>query len=144
MSDTNYHLRVCAVIRRVPDELLVVSEQFRGEERLNLPGGAPHYGETLQAAVVREVLEETGYAVNPGEIAYVAEHRQERWDDIAVEICFYADVRTVPDKRPLSEVTDVHWLPLNDPRLLAAIPGAAYFANSARGRYFTNSSKDAL
>ncbi len=43
-------------------ELLVVSERHRGSSRpyYKLPGGALHPGEHLAAAVVREVLEETG------------------------------------------------------------------------------------
>jgi len=60
---------VGAVIVRGVDEVLLIR---RGQEPLkgewSLPGGAVELGETLEEAVRREVLEETGLAVEPAGI----------------------------------------------------------------------------
>lgn len=44
-----------------------------GEEYFDLPGGGQHVYETMEEAVVREVLEETGLAVEPVRFAALAE-----------------------------------------------------------------------
>jgi hypothetical protein len=51
-----YAIQVCAAILRPGNELLVVGQLDRGLERIKLPGGVPHFSETLQQAVVREVF----------------------------------------------------------------------------------------
>lgn len=48
-------------------------EEKTGEIYYDLPGGGQHPFETMEEAVVREVLEETGYAVETGRFAAVAE-----------------------------------------------------------------------
>jgi mutator protein MutT len=42
--------------------------------RWSLPGGAIELGETLHAAIVREVFEETGLAVEAGPLVEVVDH----------------------------------------------------------------------
>jgi len=50
-----------AVVRR-GDRFLLVHERKHGQ-RWYLPGGRAEFGETLQAAALRETLEETGIAI---------------------------------------------------------------------------------
>ena len=57
-----HYIGAGGVVLNDRDELLVVCEKHRrgGRPYFKLPGGALHPGEHLAAAVVREVLEETG------------------------------------------------------------------------------------
>lgn len=73
-----------AIIERVsatgaPEILLSrLSEIVTSEELWSLPGGGLDHGEDPRAAVVREVLEETGLEAGVGETARVFSHRGER------------------------------------------------------------------
>lgn len=53
--------------------LLNRCETSRGEEYFDLPGGGQHVYETMEEAVAREVLEETGLTVEPVRFAALAE-----------------------------------------------------------------------
>ncbi|MEV6279113.1 NUDIX domain-containing protein [Nocardia sp. NPDC051832] len=87
--------------------------------KYSIPGGGQEVGETVAAAVAREVAEETGIDVavtgivgvfsNPGHvIAYDnGEVRQE------FSICFYANP-IGGEPRPSSESTDVKWVAPED------------------------------
>ncbi|HTZ55769.1 MAG TPA: NUDIX hydrolase [Candidatus Acidoferrum sp.] len=133
----HYRVRVSAAVLRPRDELLVVRESRLAVEVLNLPGGAPQIGETLERAVVREVLEETGYDVNPTEIAFVAERREDRWSTSVLEICFYAEIVSDVRASPIAHdsIYAVEWLALDHPDVREHLPHADLFSVRKRGRY---------
>jgi ADP-ribose pyrophosphatase YjhB (NUDIX family) len=139
-----YAIRVSAAILRPGNELLVVRQLDRGLERVNLPGGIPHFNETLQQALVREVWEETGLRAVPTEIAFVAEGPNERWPAPTLEICFYAQIerRTDPPDRTGEQIVSVEWLTLDDPELLRFIPHVGEFRSSKRGRYVDQTARN--
>ncbi len=137
MNDAEkYRVRVSAAVIRPGDELLVVRESRRAIAVVNLPGGSPHIDETLQQAVAREVLEETGYEVIPTEIAFVAERRSDRWDSSVLEICFYAQLASQVSKAPMSGDGEqiVEWLPLDHPDVRGR-PYSTVFRARRRGRF---------
>lgn len=133
----HYRVRVSAAVLRPRDELLVVRETRLAVEVLNLPGGAPQIGETLEHAVVREVLEETGYQVVPTEIAFIAERREDRWSTSLLEICFYADIVSDIRQAPVAHdsVYAVEWLALDHRDVRRHMPHAELFSARKRGRY---------
>lgn len=55
------------------DQILLNRCEDRGRTYFDLPGGGQHAFETMEEAVRREVLEETGYAVRVGRFAAIAE-----------------------------------------------------------------------
>ncbi|HTU83529.1 MAG TPA: NUDIX hydrolase [Candidatus Acidoferrales bacterium] len=138
-----YRVRVSAAVLRTPGEVLVVRESKRALAVVNLPGGAPQLGETLEHAVVREVREETGYDIVTSEIAFVMERRSRRWEDSTLEICFYAQIVAPTGCAPTShdEVLTVDWLPFEHPDVLRHLPHARLFESSKRGRYVDRTSR---
>jgi 8-oxo-dGTP diphosphatase len=142
VNSDEYRVRVCAAILRPGDEILVIRESRRGVQYVNLPGGAPETGETLEEAVIREIREETGYEVTPTEIAFVAEQSAERWAESTLEICFYAQVVTAgqrPD-RTGENILSVEWRSVHDELLARDVPHAGIFASHKRGRYIDEAS----
>lgn len=67
------HLAAGILIR--DGRLLLVASRYPNHPQplWNLPGGRQLPAELLEETIVREVLEETGIAVTPGEVAYVSE-----------------------------------------------------------------------
>ncbi|WP_082478670.1 NUDIX domain-containing protein [Exiguobacterium sp. Leaf196] len=55
------------------DQLLMVENRGDHGDYYTLPGGTVERDETLHTAITREVLEETGYHLTPGNIVHVAE-----------------------------------------------------------------------
>ncbi|HUA07959.1 MAG TPA: NUDIX hydrolase [Candidatus Acidoferrales bacterium] len=139
----HYRVRVSAAVLRPRDELLVVRETRLAVEVLNLPGGAPQIGETLEHAVAREVLEETGYQINPTEIAFVAERREDRWSTSILEICFYAEIVSDVRISPIAHdsIHAVEWLALDHRDIRKHLPHADLFSARKRGRYIAAASK---
>ncbi|MBN2587026.1 MAG: NUDIX domain-containing protein [Candidatus Fermentibacteraceae bacterium] len=89
--------------------LLTVNRDRQGDFYL-LPGGGQRFGETLTEALCREVLEETGWVIEPGRLIlardYIgANHEFAEWEgDVhQTELVFLArpvhrkDVQRVPD-----------------------------------------------
>lgn len=89
-------------------------EPLKGE--WSLPGGAVELGEGIEAAVAREVLEETGLVVQVGPVVEVLD-RVERAADGRVEYHFViVDFLCHPvdgDLASGSDAADVQWVPLD-------------------------------
>jgi len=67
------HVRVTGVV--IEDGRILLLNQDTGTGRSwSLPGGKVEDGETLAAALVREMREETGLDVEPGRLLYVCDH----------------------------------------------------------------------
>ncbi|MBU0530526.1 MAG: NUDIX hydrolase, partial [Nanoarchaeota archaeon] len=72
-----------------------------------LPGGFLRFGETLEEGTKREVLEETGLNISPGELigVYADPKRDPRGH--VISIVFFAEARSGKLKRQESEIADL-------------------------------------
>lgn len=69
---TSIRVRVAAVLIQ-RDKILLVQHHKDGRDAWLLPGGGVDPGETLHAALTRELAEETGYCIAPGALRFTAE-----------------------------------------------------------------------
>jgi ADP-ribose pyrophosphatase YjhB (NUDIX family) len=115
MSDRRPVPGVGAVVIR--DGALLLIRRGRGayEGLWAVPGGKVEYGETLRGAAARETLEETGYVVSVGDIAWVGETigpgAPPEWHYTLID--FHATViggeLTIGD-----DAADAEWVPLSE------------------------------
>lgn len=125
------------VIRRKCARVLVVDEDDRvllffssgfvapGVEYYVTVGGGVDPGETLAEAAARELLEETGLRVDPGELGPVVAHASGEWSDNPAELVFQEDLyfcyrtphfdppRDGLEEVELQELTEARWLTLD-------------------------------
>jgi 8-oxo-dGTP diphosphatase len=69
----SFHIRVSARGIVINDDKILLNE-FGDGEYYNIPGGDVEPGETIRAAVIREVFEESGLDVNVGDLIYALEY----------------------------------------------------------------------
>lgn len=108
MMHPGIDVTVAAVIRQ-DDRYLMVEEVVGGKTVFNQPAGHVEIGETLEQAVIREVLEETGYRFTPhsllGIFTWTGENRS------FLRIAFNGDAE--PPRGPCSlddGIIATHWL----------------------------------
>lgn len=108
----NIDVTVAAVIER-DSRFLIVEELVGGKRVFNQPAGHVEPGETLEEAVIREVLEETGCRFTPRAFLGVFSWHGESRSDL--RITFSGDVETSSDQCSLDDgIIATHWLTKGD------------------------------
>ncbi len=128
-------LAVSAAIIR--EGRVLVARRARGASTgvFTLPGGVVEIGETLEGAVVREVMEETGIAIEPVALAGYREH-VEREDDGRVRrhfvilpfACRWIYGEGIP---ALEELSELRWLRRTEFSGLTTTPGLTGIVDEA-------------
>lgn len=108
---------VIFVVRRAPDELLLVNKAVYPGETYRLPTGGVEAGETPRQAAIREIYEETGYEVADAGLLGVVDyalHRPDAEDAPFVSYVFVADVdqAQAPHAAHAGEVDGYRWQPV--------------------------------
>lgn len=120
-------LAVGAVVRRDGELLMVERGVPPAAGRWSVPGGHVEPGETLDEAVRREVLEETGVDVQVGELlGYVELSAGEHFvilDFLATPLEGAAGV----ELRPGDDAAAARWVPLGEVAALPLVDGLADF-----------------
>lgn len=107
------------------DQLLVIQKKDELGDYFILPGGGQHHGELLQAAVRREVNEETSLDVNVGDLLFIRDYisanhefASSEPDAHQVEFMFNCRIAGQGEARmgdePDDEQIGIRWLPLAD------------------------------
>ncbi len=106
-----HRVRVAALVRNEAGEILCVRHFNRGLPFWTLPGGAPKEGESLDAAIVREVAEETGCSISLKGVVGVGSLRTDRWTPAKIEIFFTAETtsRSLPRTPAGESIIDVRF-----------------------------------
>ena len=105
---------VSALVLREDAVLLVRRAAPPNKGRWSLPGGTVKLGETVRDAVVREVREETGLAVEVGDVVDVADvlvppQARPRYHFVLVVFRARVIEGTI---RPGSDARDARWIPI--------------------------------
>ena len=110
MSVWRPSVTVAAVIER-GGRFLFVEEIQDGRNVLNQPAGHLDPGESLLAAVAREVLEETAHRFSPSALVGVYRWYYRPQDVTFLRFCFSGEVSGVENSRSLAkEIVALHWL----------------------------------
>jgi 8-oxo-dGTP diphosphatase len=126
-------IRVAAVIVR-DDEILLARHERNGKRYWVLPGGGVEYGETLEEALVRELMEESGFEIRVGPIRLIHDSIRPDGRRHVVNICFTAKI--VAGKLKVGRegrLIDVRFVPLKRlPRIKLCPDVASQILKSAR------------
>jgi ADP-ribose pyrophosphatase YjhB (NUDIX family) len=80
----------------------------------SVPGGRLEPGESLKDCCRREVLEETGLAIEPGPIVAVAERQGEGFHYVILDFAAKIAADPPPVPCPASDAADARWVALGD------------------------------
>ena len=107
-------ITVAAVIER-QGRFLFVEEVQEGRRVLNQPAGHLDPGETLVAAVAREVMEETAHRFRPEGLVGVYRWYYAPKEVTFIRFCFYGSSGEQEKNKSLDkEIVAVHWLKPED------------------------------
>lgn len=116
-GNTDWSRSVAGVVLRDGKVLLARHTYGGGKGLLIVPGGYLEHGETPQAAVRRELLEETGVTVRPGRLLAVRFGEKDWYAAFAAE---YVSGEAVPD---YDENDEVLWMDVEEAMVRADVPG---------------------
>lgn len=119
--------------------VLLAEHRKEGCRYFLLPGGGVHVGETLTAALERELVEECGLGVEPGPLLFVIDAVAPDGARHVVQVVFAAsaasELGALPCAGPDGRLSGCHWTALADlPRIPLRPPMADLVLDAARHR----------
>ncbi|MCS6988692.1 MAG: NUDIX domain-containing protein [Chloroherpetonaceae bacterium] len=140
MKSASPRLRVCGIVVEEGKILLVKIRRFAEGEKFPdeswiLPGGGVDFGESLVAALRREMFEETGYVCEIGRVAFVeeliipADDGSGRAKYHSSSICFYGSIAggalktgCDPEFGDHQLILETKWIPIEELQSLVLYP----------------------
>lgn len=107
---------MAAAVIRDGDRVVLVQNRWAIGTFWSLPGGRIEPGEAAVDAVVREVREETGLQVRPGDLAYVLETFNRELNYQFLYLVFPAQVEGGALRAPEADefTVDARWVPVDE------------------------------
>lgn len=115
-KNTNWQQSVTAVVIRDSKVLLARHTYGKGAGKLIIPGGYVEYGETPQAAVMREFLEETNITISPKAVIGIRFNMHDWY------IAFSADYISGVERSDNDENSEVLWIDINEALQRSDVP----------------------
>jgi len=116
-------LAVGAVVESGGSLLMVQRGRSPGKGLWSLPGGRVEPGESLEEAVAREVLEETGLVVRVGDLVGWVERRGEGFHFVILDFAAELEVTSPQVPRAGDDAAEVAFVERGRVRELALVPG---------------------
>ncbi len=118
-------IAVGAIVREADELLLVRRGRGPAAGEWSVPGGRVEPGELLQAAVIRELHEETGLEAICGPLVGFAE----RIDDSYHYVILDFEATVIDDNHPVagSDAAEALWVPITDVAEMNLVEGLARF-----------------
>ena len=115
------HIRPSIIIFE-NERLLTLKYNYGGTEVFALPGGNLEFGERLEEALKRELVEELGLEVDVADLKYIAEVHQEKKDTL--HMVFLGKIlKGVPNINPIeTSAESVAWVSIQDLDSIALYP----------------------
>lgn len=117
---TQPQIAVGAIVIENDKLLMVQRANDPGKGLWSLPGGRVEHGEYLSDALSREVLEETGLRVEPGELVGILEVPGKELHYVILD--YHATLVGEPSPTPGTDAKDVRWVPLKEVAHLDCTP----------------------
>lgn len=95
------------------DKVLLI-RNWLGDGQWTLPGGGLHNGEAPDVGASRELLEETGLAINPSNFHAIGEVISGGFASSHELYFFETNLESTPDIKMQWEVAEYHWQDIND------------------------------
>ena len=113
MTAPHPQVAVGIILFNSQNEVLLIKRSKPPAEGLwTLPGGKVKYGESLQQACIREMLEETGIEIKPAQLVEVVERVTEGFHYVIMD---YLAVQTTSNEPvPASDAKDAQWVSLEN------------------------------
>jgi len=103
LLNAKFNHGVAGVILDKRGRVLLLKHRFWKDQRWGLPGGHARHGETLEATLRRELLEETGLEVRPGKLLEVGVGKR------SVEFVLQAECDGEPEVRSVEIMEAGFW-----------------------------------